>query len=54
VLISSLTYSSAVKIEATRFSETSIDFQWTALRYIQEDTFRLQGMFTAYLVLNFN
>jgi hypothetical protein len=29
MLISCLTYSLALKLEATFFSETSVDFQWT-------------------------
>jgi hypothetical protein len=36
-LISCLAYSSTLKKEATCTSETSADFQWTALRYIPED-----------------
>jgi hypothetical protein len=36
-LVSCLTYSSIVKVEATCSSETSIDFQWPTRRYIPED-----------------
>jgi hypothetical protein len=30
-------YSSTLKMEATYSSETSVDFQWTTLRYVPED-----------------
>jgi hypothetical protein len=36
-LISSIIYTSTLKMEATYPSETSIDFQRTTLRYISED-----------------
>jgi hypothetical protein len=36
ILVSYLTYSSTLKMEATCYSPTSIDFQQTTLRYIPE------------------
>jgi hypothetical protein len=36
-LVSWLTYTSTLKMEETRCSETSVDFQRTARRYISED-----------------
>jgi hypothetical protein len=37
MLVSCLAYSSTLKIEATCYSETSVDFQRIARRYIPED-----------------
>jgi hypothetical protein len=37
VLISFLTYSHTLKIEAIRLSETSVDFYWTTVRNILEN-----------------
>jgi hypothetical protein len=33
-----LAYSSTMKLEATRSSEMSVDFQWITWHYIPEDT----------------
>jgi hypothetical protein len=37
VLLSCLAYSSSLKMEATCYPETSVDFQWTTQRYVTED-----------------
>jgi hypothetical protein len=37
ILVPCLAYSSTLKMEETRSSGTSVDFQWTAWRYIAED-----------------
>jgi hypothetical protein len=37
MLISCMAYSPALKLEDTRYSETSADFQRTPQRYIPED-----------------
>jgi hypothetical protein len=37
MLLSRLAYSSTLKMETTRSSETFVDFQWTTRRYIPED-----------------
>jgi hypothetical protein len=37
LLVSCLAYTSTLKMEAVRSSETSVDFQWTTRRYIPED-----------------
>jgi hypothetical protein len=37
MLVSCLSYSSTLKMEVTCYSETSLDFQLTTLRYIPED-----------------
>jgi hypothetical protein len=42
-LVSSLAYSSTVKLEATYLSETSVDFQQITRHYILEDRTRLPG-----------
>jgi hypothetical protein len=36
-LVSCLTYSSTLKMEATCSSETSVDYQWTIRRYMPEE-----------------
>jgi hypothetical protein len=36
ILVSCLGYSSTLEMEATCFSETSVDFEWTTRRYIPE------------------
>jgi hypothetical protein len=36
-LVSNMSHSSTLKMEATYSSETSVDIQWTIWRYIPED-----------------
>jgi hypothetical protein len=47
LLVSCLAFSSAVRMEAVRFSETSLDFYQTKLHYIPEDSIllHLYGLF---------
>jgi hypothetical protein len=37
ILVSCLAYSSSLKMEATCYPETSVDFRWTTQRYVTED-----------------
>jgi hypothetical protein len=59
MLFSCLAYSSTLKMEATCFSETLVDFQWTTWRYISGDRHFSHSSFVifqqcSYCVIFFN
>jgi hypothetical protein len=51
-LVSCLTYFSALKMQATCSSETSVNLQWTSLRYIPEDRNLQVGFFSYSFVVH--
>jgi hypothetical protein len=52
MLVSFLAYSSTLKMEATRSSETLVDFQRSTWRYIPEDI-TLQFIYTSTFPIDF-
>jgi hypothetical protein len=51
MLVSCLTYSSTLEMEAIFYSETSAGFHETTLRYIPEDRTRMEAKIQAFLTL---